>query len=120
MTEHRRRSSSTHRTPQPASSTANSPCAHTIELFAPNRDDDVIPMDAFHEIQHHFPHHLMRPQANVPLRQDLDYIIRLQGDTVAIQTRAPFHLKKRLEEAGYPARLPVRIWQPPMPSVSTT
>ena len=116
MTAPRRRSSSTHRTPQPASSAANSPCEHTIKLFGPNRYTYVIPIGAYRAIQHRFPQHLVHPGEYVPWRDDIDHTIRLRGNTVAIQTRAPFQLKKWLEEAGYPAHLEL---MPPGPHLAT-
>ena len=58
----------------------------------------------------------MHPGGSVPWREDLDYTIRLHGDNIAIQTRAPFQLKQWLEEAGYPAHLTL---MPPSPLLAT-
>lgn len=112
MTTRRRRSGTSRRSPQ----SANRPHHRTIDLFAHNRYTYVVPIGAYRAIQHRFLPHLVHPNEYVHWRQDLDYIIRLQGDTVAIQTRAGFQLQKWLDEAGYSARLTL---MPPSPHLAT-
>ena len=121
MTTRRHRSSASRYSPRPAPSTENRPRNHTIELFAQNRNTYTVPIEAYRAIQHRLPQHLVHPHfvhpgGSVPWREDIDYTIRLRGDTVAIQTRAGFQLQNWLDEAGYSARLTL---MPPSPQLAT-
>ena len=117
MSNPRRRSrQSRHKPHQTASTADNRAPVPKIELFAPNRYDYTIPMEAYRAIQHRFPQQFVCPQQNVEWREDLDYTIHLHGDRVSIQTRAPFQLQKWLEEAGYPAHIKL---VPPGPHLAT-
>ncbi len=105
MNTHSRRSDRSRRTSEPASESIPRSSAQAIELFAQNRYDYEIPLDAFAAIKHHFPRHLVRPMGDLPWREELNYPIRCREYTVEIQTRDGYRLRKWLVDAGYAARL---------------
>lgn len=116
MSSRRHRLAKSHHSQRPASRPSSNSPIQAIDLFAPNRYDYTIPLDAYYAIQHHFRSWLVRPEGYVPWREDLNYLIHSRGDVVQIQTRAGYQLREWLDEAGFSAHLRLL---PPAPHLTT-